>query len=158
MKRNSRKESFLTKLPDFLIEDIKSKFQDNLNFSFQFFDNSQRAGQDFKEWNQEQLYKLLDKLKQYCTNTPSYWRSQRVGGGTNKILEIYKKFPACSEFEYPKHVPLDVEWARFRLESDMRLIGFIVNKENCKLLTIYPNTFYIVFLDAYHKFYKKSNP
>lgn len=63
---------------------------------------------------------------------------------------------------FPKHVPHQVSWARFRLESDNRLIGFVIPEEYHKKENIYTkeyfdcNTFYIVFLDNTHRFYKSS--
>jgi len=157
MKRqNPLKERFLTSLPLTLIENVADKFRNNLSFNFQFFDNAQPAGQDFRDWNHEQLHKLLDKVKEYCKNPSTYWLKLPVGGGKNHILEIYGKFPVRSEFLHPKFVPLDVDWARFRLEGDMRLIGFFVNKEICTRLIASPNIFYVVFLDREHKFYKQS--
>ena len=153
-RKNPLKESFLSKLPETLTENVKGKFQDHLSFNFQFFDNSQEAGQDFRDWEHEHLYKLMDKLKQYCNNPPTYWMQMPIGGGKNHVLEIYKKFPVKSDFIHPKFVPIDADWARFRLEGDMRLIGFFVNKEICSRITLSPNIFYVVFLDAFHKFYK----
>lgn len=155
IRRNLLKENFLAKLPTYLIENVRNKFSQNINFNFQFFDNSQPDGQDFKDWNHEQLYKLLDKLKEYCKNTLQYWQTMRIGKGSKTVLEIYDRFPVKSDFHHPKHVPLDVAWARFRLESDMRLVGFVVNKETCRQLAIHPNIFYVVFLDRNHKFCKK---
>lgn len=153
-KRNERKQRFLSKQPDNLVEDIKGRFQNNICFSLQFFDNSQDAGQDFSGWSKEQLLKLIEKLKHYCGEPLSCWQRMQIGHGRNHVLEIYPKFPSKSDFEHPKFVPLDVVWARFRLEDDMRIVGFFVNKEICEKLSLNPNIFYIVFLDAHHKFYK----
>jgi len=49
---------------------------------------------------------------------------------------------------------VDVQWGRWRLEGDMRLIGFIIEPETCTRLHIPSNVFYIVFLDKDHRFYK----
>jgi hypothetical protein len=157
-RKNSRKERFLKRLPEttIMIEHVTDKFQDHLSFSFQFFDNSQEAGQDFRDWDHAQLYKLLDKLKEYCKNPLSHWLRMRIGRSNNHVLEIYKNFHHKSDFSHPTHIPCDVEWARFRLEGDMRLIGFLVNKEICERDLIAPNIFYVVFLDENHKFYKMS--
>ena len=160
MKRpeNKRKETFLSGMPEITIEALQDKFQNNLRFSFRFFDNSQSAGQDFKDWSHEQLYKLFDKLKQYCHEPMNYWLSQPIGSGRGRkhVLEIYGRFPVKSDFIHPKFIPLDVDWARFRLEHDMRLIGFIVSQENCTQFCLQANTFYVVFLDELHKFYKSG--
>lgn len=157
MKRaNPAKLHFIGQFPDKLIEHDSDKLKDNIKFSFQYFDNSQEAGQDFNQWTKEQLEKLLNKLKHYSSNTISHWKNQRVGSGGLKILEIYKKFPTKSDFVHPKHIPLDVSWARFRMESDMRLIGFLVPPDIAVHSNLNPNIFYIVFLDQYHKFYQSE--
>lgn len=153
-RRNPAKENFLRKFPNTLIENQLDKFNRNIYFSFQYFDNSQEAGQGFCDWSRDQLDRLLNKLKHYSGNTMGYWKNQRVGGGGLKVLELYKSFPVHSDFIHPKHVPLDVKWARFRLESDMRLIGFVVPNDLVLLHKIPSNIFNVVFLDQHHRFYK----
>jgi hypothetical protein len=152
-RSNPQKESFLKSLPLDTIESASKKFE-NISFNFQFFDKSQSEGQDFSGWNHEQLVKLLEKLKWYCSETMEHWKREPIGHGVSHVLEIYGKFPSKSDFKCPRHVPIDVTWGRFRLESDMRLAGFIIDSETCALKKIFPNVFYIVFLDAFHKFYK----
>lgn len=101
----------------------------------------------------------MDKLKHYSKEPLTYWLHQRVGGGSRKILAIYGSFPTKSAFVYPKHIPIEAEWARFRLEGDMRLIGFLVPQRlahtaHTKTGAIFDcNTFYVVFFDDSHKFY-----
>ena len=105
---------------------------------------------------EKQFYMFVfgNKLKHYSGNTMGYWKNQRVGGGGLKVLELYKSFPVHSDFIHPKHVPLDVKWARFSLESDMRLIGFVVPNDLVLLHKIPSNIFNVVFLDQHHRFYK----
>lgn len=155
-RRNSQKDAFLRSISDdSCVEAVKEKFE-YMAFSLQFFDNSQKAGQDFHEWTREQLERLLDKLKSYCGNTMEYWKKQRIGHGHSHVLEIYERFPFNSGFTHPKHVPADVQWGRWRLEYDMRLVGFTIGSETCTRLHISSNVFYIVFLDANHLFYKSA--
>jgi hypothetical protein len=92
-------------------------------------------------------------LKHYSANTIAYWKNQRIGGGGLKVLEVYGTFPSRSDFAHPKHVPLDIQWSRFRLESDMRLIGFLLPDQIAKEKNLPRNVFYIVFLDQNHRFY-----
>jgi len=155
-KTNSLKNKFIAKINQCDVENEKNKFRNNISFDFQFFDNSQDACQDFKDLSREQLFKLIDKLKEYCKNTPTYWQNRRIGAGGRKVFVIYGAFPEYSDFEHPKHVPLDVDWARFRLESDMRLIGFMVNEKTCEQFSICKNVFHVVFLDPNHGFYKSK--
>ena len=153
-KTNPRKERFLSKLPsqEFVseISDVKGK----LSFSFKYFDASQEAGQDFKDWNDKQKQELLEKLRDYSRESKQYWLNQRVGAGGMKILAVYGEFPTNTDFEYPKHVPEKVQWARFRMESAMRLVGFFVSEDVTKKLQLSSDIFYIVFLDKDHRFYK----
>ena len=71
----------------------------------------------------------------------------------SSVLEIYDRFPIRSDFYHPKSVPFDVEWARFRLEGDMRLIGFVIPNQIALEKGLPNNVFYIVFLDKDHRFY-----
>ena len=132
------------------IQDVKGK----LTFSFRYFDSSQDAGQDFKDWSDEQKNQLLNKLKEYSKQTKLYWLNQRVGKGGLKILEIYGPFPRNSDFKKPIFIPDEVKWARFRLESAVRLVGFFIDDDTAKQQNISTDIFYIVFLDAFHRFYK----
>ena len=153
-KTNPRKERFLSNLPsqEFVseISDVKGK----LSFSFKYFDASQEAGQNFKDWNDKQKQELLEKLRDYSRESKQYWLNQRVGAGGMKILAVYGEFPTNTDFEYPKHVPEKVQWARFRMESAMRLVGFFVSEDVTKKLQLSSDIFYIVFLDKDHRFYK----
>ena len=126
-------------------------------------DFSQSAGQEFNDWSKDQLVKLLNKLKNYSAEPLTYWltQSQRVGRRSHNVLEIYGDFPVKSEFQHPKHVPHQAQWARFRVENLVRLIGFVIPREfSLKVhgqtkVFFDCNTFYAVFLDKDHKFYKK---
>lgn len=156
-KTNPRKERFLSNLPvqEFFseISDVKGK----LSFSLKYFDGSQEAGQDFKDWNDKQKQELLEKLRDYSRESKLFWLNQRVGSGGLKVLEIYGTFPRNSDFEYPKHVPEKVRWARFRMESAMRLVGFFVSEDSSKEYELSTDVFYIVFLDKNHRFYKTED-
>lgn len=129
-------------------------------FNFHYF-SIQKGGQDFKEWNHNQLVKLLNKLKNYSENSLEYWARQPIGKGIGHVLEIYGKFPVKNtEFIEPKSIPIEAQWSRFRLESSVRLIGFTIPNTYFDKAHQYTskrydtNTFYVVFLDKEHKFYK----
>lgn len=110
-KSNSRKNRFLDNLPQveiiFDIMEVKGK----LSFSFQYFDGSQEAGQDFKDWTNEQKDKLLEKLKEYSKESKVYWLNQRTGSGGLKVLAIYENFLRNSDFVKPAFVPENVKWS-----------------------------------------------
>lgn len=152
-KHNPRKDRFLQSLPKeecFCdIADARGK----LSFSFKYFDGSQKAGQDFKDWNDNEKTKLLNKIKEYSKESKHYWLNQRVGSGSLKVLEIYGAFPRNSDFSYPIHVPDNVKWARFRLEAKVRLIGFFIDETEAQEKQLSTDIFYVVFLDKNHRFY-----
>ena len=132
------------------------KLSNNIAFSFQYFDNSQEPSSDFSQLNDDRLKKILEKFRNYSCNSIDYWKHLKIGKGKNNVLEIYSHFPRNSDFIHPKHIPLDVSWARFRLESKLRLIGFIIENEICEKYKLAKNIFYIVFIDENHRFYKLS--
>ena len=156
MKPNKLKERFINSFPDLLISDHIERLSNYLSFNFQYFDTSQKPSCDFSDLTEEQLNKLIQKIKHYSSNTFEYWKKQRIGKGNNNVLEIYGDFPRKSEFTHPKNVPSDVLWARFRLESDMRLIGFIIPQDQCNEYNLPKNIFYVVFIDPLHGFYKST--
>lgn len=83
-----------------------------------------------------------------------------------KSFAEYGDFPKKSDFKHPNYVPHDVRWARFRMDGAFRLVGFLVPKElhnKCKKdkeneeYLFDRNTFYVVFLDKDHRFYKAED-
>lgn len=158
---NSRKNQFLESIPVVSIESPDDTLTKRCKFNFAYFDESQSAGQKFSDWNHEQLTKLLNKLKDYCRESLEYWKNCKIGSGQHRysVLVEYGKFPTHSEFVFPKHVPHQAIWSRFRLEQSVRQIGFTISFEFHKKLHsttghyFDSNTFYIVFLDQNHKFY-----
>ena len=87
-----------------------------------------------------------------------FWHNERVGAGL-RILEFYGNFPTKTKFKEPTHIPIPVQWGRFRLESKVRLVGFTIPADYHKKLDkntdeyFDKNTFYVVFLDQNHEFY-----
>lgn len=158
-KNSARKNSFIAKVPVCDIE--SSNIAERCKFNFSFFDGGQEAGQNFHEWNAEagicSLHSLMQKCVEFTTQPLQYWQHQRVGGGSLKVLEVYTSFPTKSDFTHPQHVPLDASWARFRLGNKVRVIGFVISPtlvNRFKEKNLDSNTFYVVFLDKEHVFYK----
>lgn len=161
--KNPKKDSFLSKIITSSIDNKEDILTKRCKFNFHYMDFTQSAGQKFEEWNHDQLVKFLDKLKNYSEQSLNHWMHVKQRTSSHKrnhhVLEVYGDFPRNSEFIHPKHVPHQARWARFRLESEMRLIGFIIPDEFH--YTRHPgtdllfdcNTFYVVFLDKKHKFY-----
>ncbi len=161
---NRKKNTFIDSIPIISLDSDSHDIVNRCKFNFSYFDSSQKAGQDFSDWTQDQLSKLLTKLKEYSRQPLSHWKTVKIGSGKhrNSILIEYVDFPKKSDFKFPKYVPHQVSWARFRLEQSVRLIGFIIpsdykDKEIKKYNWKFDcNTFYVVFLDKNHKFYLTS--
>lgn len=152
-KINSRKNNFVGSCkPSRKNQQI---IHGNLSFSFQYFEKFQNAGQSFEDWQKDGiLADLMNTIKEFCGNTKLYWLNQRVGAGGLKKLAIYGDFPINSDFEKPKYIPQNVLWARFRLDSSARLIGFFYSDEDAIENNLSSEIFYVVFLDKNHRFYK----
>ena len=106
-------------------------------FSFKDFDKNQ--GQNFKDWESDELLALaVDKISQLSNLTMSQAIQQQ-------IIKVYTKveFPPNSDFTYPKHVKDGVNWASFHVQGKECIIGYVEE-----------NIFYIVFLDKEHQFWK----
>ncbi|WP_025564784.1 hypothetical protein [Psychromonas sp. SP041] len=163
---NKLSNSFVDSLPETIIE--VSKIETKCKFNLSYFDSNQLVAQDFSDWSYNtgcsSLTNLLHKFKEYTEQSLNYWKNQRTGGGGLKVLEYYGDFPNNSDFKHPKHVPADAHWARFRLGNKVRLVGFVISKSSIKNLSddaqkkYDHNTFYVVFLDRDHKFYKTEAP
>ena len=159
MKHNNPKKT--KKVENFPRDSVDMVFpviKELLSFNFKYFDGSQSAGQNFTAWTKEQLEKLFEKLKWYSSDSKLHWQKTSLGHGGLHCLEVYGDFPSGLAFTYPKHIPVGVQWARFRLEGDMRLIGFFLDKNDIpKEDENFTRIFYIVFLDAYHQFYNGTD-
>ena len=150
--KNLKKERKLSNFPVDNIETSISTIKGLLSFNFKYLDNTQ--GQRFSDLSSEQFSKFIEKLKWYSTENRAHWETERIGTKDGRVLAIYDDFPKTSSFFHPKHVPVGVKWARFRLEGDMRLIGFVIDNKDISELGLNPDVFYVVFLDLYHNFYK----
>ena len=159
--KNLKKDSFLADLPVISLESDTNKLTERCKFNFSYFTSEQEHASDFSDLSELELLKLLNKLKHYSVEPLDYWTTQSIGSGKKRrmLLEFYGEFPSKSEFEFPKHIPHEVLWGRFRLESDDRLIGFVVPDEFHNTyhektgFQFDKNTFYVVFIDKNHKFY-----
>lgn len=150
--KNPKKEYILNNLPKSDIISELPKIKKLLSFNFKYFDGTQNSGQKLGDLTQEQLLKFFEKLKNFSSHSKSHWINQRQG--KHPTLAIYGNFPEESLFKYPKHVPAGVKWARFRLESDMRLAGFFIDENDAEGDNGLCNIFYVVFFDSNHGFYK----
>jgi hypothetical protein len=158
---NNAKNRFLLSIPTASIEAPDDPLPTRCKFNFSYFEK-QPAGQSFEELDQQTLASVFAKLKEFSKESLDYWRNQRAGkSGT--IYSVYGGFPSRSDFVQPRHVPFQAEWGRFRLDWASRLCGFTVpksydgwhHKGTGRLLCA--NTFYIVFVDENHRFYKSAS-
>ncbi|WP_158704888.1 MULTISPECIES: hypothetical protein [Aeromonas] len=161
--KSPRKERFLLTVPKDSLSNCDILTRSKFNFSY--FNNN-HPGQDFVDWNNaggnSKLVKLMGKLKEFTREPLKHWENEKIGKGKNagkgkrqSCLEVYKDFPARSAFSHPQNVPIDVWWARFRIDSDTRLVGFVIpdNLDKAIASNFDYNTFYVVFLDDKHQFY-----
>lgn len=149
---NSRKNIKLQNFPKESIETAFENIEGLMSFNFKYLDQEQ--GDRFSDLTQQQLSKIMEKLKWYSNETRAHWEQEKIGQST--VLAVYNNFPLSSDFHHPKHVPVGVRWARFRMEGDQRLAGFVLNKGDVKNTELHTNVFYVVFLDNKHKFYKSD--
>ena len=155
---NEAKNIFLSEIPTCSLETDTDCLSEKCKFNFAYFD-VQPAGQDFCDWSTDQQTKLFEKLKYFTKETLEHWRRAPIGA-SGSVLATYGKFPTTSDFKHPRHVPHEVEWGRFRLEQAIRLIGFTLPNRlhgTIQRTTGHAfdcNTFYVVVLDANHRFYK----
>lgn len=108
-------------------------------FSFKDFQyNSQiPPGQSYQEWQEKELLAyMLDKFGHICN-------CNRMEAEQQKFLKIYGEFPNNSEFDNP-FPETKLEWGVIMKIGGQkgRVAGHIIG-----------HTFYLVFLDAEHKFY-----
>ena len=158
---NSGKSGFLANIPSASIDLESDSLASRCKFNFSYFE-VQDAGQNFSDLEKEALSALFEKLKAYSEQPLEYWRNKAVGkSGT--VFTTYGKFPSRSDFKHPKHVPHQAEWGRFRIDWSSRLCGFTVPKSYDRKIhqgnggIFCSNTFYVVFLDKEHKFYKSED-
>lgn len=156
---NSRTNNFLASIPQASLDSPNDDITIRCKFNFSYLDENQEAGQSFSNWNKTEIETLLQKLKQYSRESIEHWTRVPIGKKSGKVLSIYEKFPEKSEFKRPLNIPHQVKWARFRLDYSGRLVGFVIpeshhDKHHEKSEYRFDkNTFYVVFLDKFHKFY-----
>ncbi|MCW3085176.1 MAG: hypothetical protein JWP12_2542 [Bacteroidetes bacterium] len=105
------------------------------HISLKHLDRNQ--GQRFHDWQENGM---LAEAMETLFNLSHLPIDQQLG----KKFTCYGDFPAKekTEFTHPKHVPDDAKWARIHVNGTHIIAGHI-----------FKNTFYVVFLDAHHKFY-----
>ncbi len=114
---------------------------ENFNISFQYLDTTQKYGSSFKDWQKcGWLSKMLETLHSYCGKPLKTQFSEYK-------FKAYDGFPQKdkTEFKCPPNIPEDAHWARIHILNKAVVVGHYVR-----------NTFYVVFLDKNHKFYKSE--
>ena len=152
--RNTLKDRKLQELDRASLDDKKSDLTKRCKFNFSYFDDSQPAGSRFSDLTESQLRNILNSLKEFSRRSLDDWEKDAPR------FVMYHNFPIKSEFTHPQHVPHQACWGRFRLGSKFRLVGFTVPAEldgtsHSSTRRVYDkNTFYIVFIDLDHRFWK----
>jgi hypothetical protein len=115
----------------------QSMQQELLCFNFKYLDANQ--GQSLEDWGKKDLLlPMLERIHGLSSQTLG-----AVVGNKSSNFSIYDAFPSKTDFTHPKHVPEDASWARFHVKGKQVVAGHI-----------YGPVFYVVFLDAEHKFYR----
>lgn len=162
-KNNSTKK-FFANLPTDLVE--RTPLASFVKFNFKYLDVSREEEGfcSFLTLSDDQKKLIFEKIKEFSGNSKYHWECV-AKLGKHHVLEKYtddvlkEKCPPL-----PKHVPVDVEWYRWRLQWDFRLVGFFLAKgrwrEEVKIggdsYFLDPNAFYLVYIDPQHKFYNSS--
>jgi hypothetical protein len=160
---NSGKDKFLNGIPQKSFDSNDSEHTNYCKFCFAYF-CKQAASQNYDEWEVQKLHKLLNKFQEFGKFALNHWEQQPIGRGSGRVLTFYGAFPTRSDFTVPLNVPNDARWGRFRLDYKTRLVGFMVPRHRDGLEHPHThrrfdsNTFYVVFLDAEHRFYKSEDP
>ncbi|UUI62250.1 hypothetical protein [Aeromonas salmonicida] len=115
-----------------------------LTFSFKDLDQTQPDGacQTIDLWHQKLL---LAPLKNRLIELSKLTRDEAKA---QQQIKVYGDFPPAkkTDFKHPKHVDSHVAWAVIEGIGGLpRVAGYIVE-----------STFYIVFLDSEHKFWKSE--
>jgi hypothetical protein len=156
--KNNRKEGFLASIPIISLDSPDDELTKRCKFNFSYFHVQDSISQDFVDWDGNELAKLLNKLKEYSKFTLNHWTRKKVG--RYSVFAIYEQFPTNTDFIKPDHIPHQAEWARFHLENRVRVIGFVIpeeyhnNPHPTTRMLFDRNTFYVVYLDKEHRFYK----
>lgn len=159
---NSRTVRFLSSIPTASIESNTDDLAARCKFNFSYFCVQEEAGQTFSQWTADQQIALFEKLTHYSKESLNHWKKQPVGK-SGSVLAIYGAFPSKSDFKPPSHVPHEAKWGRFRLDHSMRLVGFVIPdcfagvKQESSNCLFDSNTFYVVFLDSEHQFWKSES-
>lgn len=153
-KTNKTKNSILKSL-DSLEESTFEDATDLITISFKYFCvNQTPVGQVFADWKDNMRLDLLQKFSEYTKYSRQHWKNEFSNG--LPLLAEYGNFPLNSDFSLPKNIPCPDEliWSRFRLMQKVRVCGFFVSTDIAKKYSLSVNTFYVVFLDKDHRFYK----
>lgn len=158
---NKKKDKFLESVPTESVVASTSTHAARSKFNFSYF-SEHPAGQALEDLSADNLRQLYAKLQHFSKEPLSYWKTMKVGK-SGRMLSIYGGFPSKSDFSHPPHVPHEAEWGRFRLDFSFRLVGFVVpdhldgRTQNSTGALFDSNTFYVVFFDRDHRFYKGSD-
>jgi hypothetical protein len=135
-----KKQSTSERIVNTRTERSVAKEKQLICFNFKDFDYNQcPPGQTHNEWQDIKLLSaFFDKL--YQLSDKSITEAQQ-----HNMITIYKEFPPKSDFNIPKYIKGSVHWAVIKDIGGQkaRAAGYVDG-----------NTFYVVFLDKDHLFYK----
>lgn len=152
---NSRKDRRVMELAVTDLESESNNLTLRCKFNFSYIDGTQDAAPGLIDISDEELRMLVVFLKEMSANSLRHWLVEK------RYVE-YDHFPprAKTEYIHPPHVPVQARWGRFRITGAYRLCGFTVpgeldgERHPVTGMLYDKNTFYIVFLDIAHQFWK----
>ena len=159
---NSKTDKYLDTLSQYIsLDNDDCDLSKRSKFNFSYFCDDQKCACSIDEWGGDNSSAFLKKLIELSKHSLLDLRRLPIGSGRKRrnILEVYQQYPSHSNFSRPVHVPHQAEWARIRLDSATRLIGFVSPDDYHGAhhqVTSYQydkNTFYVVFIDKNHNFY-----
>jgi hypothetical protein len=163
--RADRKLSQITEHVDLNSPANDLTLRSKINLSY--LDTKQEPSSDFKDLSKEVLCDILVKIKEHGKKSLEELQRTAIGGGPRdgkrgNILKIYGDFPPNqkTDFKEPTYIPDQVKWGTIRITGAIRLVGFIIpptyhGNPHVKTKERFDkNTFYVVFIDTEHKFWK----
>lgn len=168
---NSRSERKLSSISEFAdLFSPTNKLSSRSKFNFSYLDINQKAGSSIDDLTEDQVKDICKKLKEYGQHSLQKMTTMAIGGASRSgrrghILKFYPSFPPRhkTNFMEPSHTPTQVVWGCFRLSGAARLAGFVIppaihNEKHATTECLFDkNTFYVVFLDMTHQFWRSKN-
>lgn len=129
------------------VEQFEPKTTDekNINFSLKYFHDIDDIGQSLKTWSEDEQKPLLGLMQKVLHIS----RLTTAQAFQDKSIKIYGDFPAThvSDFKCPPALTNEKQWG---------VISHIGGQKSRVAGFLRGNTFYMVYLDKDHRFWKSA--